>query len=309
MNETSARRKAEEFTNRCLRPAVEDFVKRSLGPDIIDEMLKNKQFSNRIECQYSILLDLLTQNDFEKYLSYIGSYENYVKKWILDQIVTHFSNGSRMSQLEDQRLQSSISSINDAINKAKTENSGNMKTFVEDVCQELGDKLVISQDALGAFMILNNADQPQNELFNKLIGCGKQCPFCKAPCEAGGKEHTEHWTSLHRPEGLGSYRWTSTKKLLTDICSSAVISDVRFHCNATNGKYHPYKRYKEIFPDWHITPDGSLQASDYWKYVLAKFNNKFAKEYNAQPADIPSSWKDIKHQQAEASLKESFNIK
>ncbi|KAI3375814.1 hypothetical protein L3Q82_004098 [Scortum barcoo] len=196
-------KKAEEFTNRCLRPAVEDFVKRSLGPDIIDEMLKNKQFSNRIECQYSILLDLLTQNDFEK-----------------------------MSQLEDQRLQSSISGINDAINKAKTENSGNMKTFVEDVCQELGDKLVISQDALGAFMILNNADQPQNELFNKLIGC-----------------------------------------------------------------------------DWHITPDGSLQASDYWKYVLAKFNNKFAKEYNAQPADIPSSWKDIKHQQAEASLKESFNIK
>ncbi|XP_034713264.1 interferon-induced very large GTPase 1 [Etheostoma cragini] len=337
-------KKAEEFTNRCLEPAVVDFVNRSLGPDIIGEMQTSQQFSTRMFFQYSVLMDLLTKDDFENYQSYICSYEKYVKKWTLDQIVERFSNPSTAFKFEDQHLQSSVRSINNATNKAKTKQSGDLKTFVKNVCQELGDKLVISQDALGAFMILNNADQeqfahwltqcvkemanalgekfkhtniqvklkklhvnPQNELFTKLIGCGNQCPFCKAPCEAGGRFHTEHWTSLHRPEGLGRYRFCLTNKLTTDICSSSVITEAQFQCEATNWTFHPYKRYKEIFSNWKIQPDGSLQASDYWKYVMAKFNIQFAKAYNAKPADIPLAWKIITRKQAEASINESFN--
>ncbi|XP_026208537.1 interferon-induced very large GTPase 1 isoform X2 [Anabas testudineus] len=339
-------KKAEEFTNQCLKPAVEDFVNRSLGPDIIGEMLTMQKFSTRMFFQYSVLLDLLSQNDFQKYLSCIFSYEDYVKKWIHGQIVIHFSDGSKTLEFENKHLDSKINSINDAINKAKVKKSGNLKTFVTDICKELGDKLVISQDALGAFMILNNADEeqfahwltecvkdmaqtlrekfktsnikmklrrlhvkPQNELFTRLIGCGKQCPFCKSPCEAGGKEHTEHFTSLHRPQGLGTYHSYTTKKLATDICSSLVNSDASFRCDGTNNKRHPYKHYNEIFPDWKIPPDVSLQASDYWKHVMTKFNNDFAKAYGVEPADIPATWKYIKRKQAEESLKESFNIK
>ncbi|TDH02421.1 hypothetical protein EPR50_G00173370 [Perca flavescens] len=339
-------KKAEEFTNSCLKPAVEDFVNRSLGPDIIGEMLTSQKFSTRMSFQYSVLLDLFSKDDFKTYQSYICSYEEYVKKMILNHILERFSNQSTLFKFEDQHLQSSVRSINNAINKAKTEKSGDLKTFVKNVCQELGDKLVISQDAFGAFMILNKADQeqfahwltecvkdmanalgekfkrtnikmklkqldvnPQNELFTKLIGCGHQCPFCKAPCEAGGRSHTEHFTSLHRPQGLGRFQWDETNKLVTDICSSSVISDNRFRCNATNGEWHPYKSYREIFPDWKITTDASLQASDYWKYVLAKFNKQFAEAYKAEPADIPPVWEEITRKQAEASIKESFNIK
>uniref|UniRef100_A0A3Q3RUY8 Si:dkey-85k7.12 n=1 Tax=Mastacembelus armatus TaxID=205130 RepID=A0A3Q3RUY8_9TELE len=340
-------KKAEEFTNQCLKPAVEDFVNRFLGPSVTDEMLtKQEQFSTRMSLQFSILQDLLLQEDFGKYVSYISSYEKYVKKWILDQIVKHFSDGSKMSEFEDQHLQSSISSINDAIKKAKMKNSSSLKTFVENICKELGDKLVISQDALGAFMILNTADpeqfahwltvslsemgqalkeqfkesgiwtklnklhlKPQTELFNRLIGCGKQCPFCKAPCDAGGTNHEEHQASLHRPEGLGRYRWDKTEKLVTDICSSLVNSDVRFRCEATNDKWHPYKHYREIFPDWKIISDVSLEASDYWKYVMTKFNDQFAKEYTAKPAEIPHTWKSIQPKQAEESHKVSFFMK
>ncbi|XP_045898405.1 up-regulator of cell proliferation-like, partial [Micropterus dolomieu] len=154
-------KKAEEFTSRCLRPSVEDFVNRSLGPDIIGEMRAQFQFSTRMFFQYSVLLDLLSKDDFENYKSYICSYEVYVKKWTLKQIEEHFSKGDKVFEFEDQHVLSSISSINDAINKALTEKSGNVKTFIENVCQKLGDKLVISQDALGAFMILNNAAQEQ----------------------------------------------------------------------------------------------------------------------------------------------------
>ncbi|XP_073331714.1 up-regulator of cell proliferation-like [Pagrus major] len=339
-------KKAEEFAECCLRPAVEDSINRSLGPKIIGEMKTKFEFIQRMQFQYSILLDLLSCQDFEKYWSYICSYEEYANKWIHDRIVGHFSNESKMFDFEDEHLKSIITSINIAINKAKTEKSGNLKTFVENVCQKLGDKLVISQDALGAFMILNNADQeqfahwltecvkdmeqalrkkfketsiqmklkslhvnPQRELLSQMIGCGKQCPFCKAPCEAGGKEHTEHHTSLHRPKGLGRFRWDGTKKLVIDICSSLLISDKLFCCNDTNGEYHPYKRYREIYPNWSIPPDASLQASDYWKYVLATFSDKFAKACDAKPADIPITWRIITYEQAEESLKKTVNIK
>ncbi|XP_041841085.1 up-regulator of cell proliferation-like [Melanotaenia boesemani] len=339
-------KKAEEFTEQCLKPAVKDFVNRSLGPDIIDEMLKKERFSTRMSFQYSLLLDLLSEKKFENFRSYCSSYESYVKEKILQQVKEHFSNSSATFEFEDRHLQSRINSINDAINTTKTKKCGDLKTFVEEICKELGDKLIISQDALGAFMILNNADQdqfsnlltvsvkdmaealkeefknttfetklkrlnvnPQNELFNRVVGCGKQCPFCKVPCDAGGRAHTEHFASLHRPEGLGTYRFTATKKLSTDICTSSVLSNKEFCCRETNNQYHPFKNYKEFFPDWNIPPDSSLEASDYWKYVMAKYNNDFAEAYGAEPADIPDSWKKITAEQAKESLQESFRVK
>ncbi|KAM4635742.1 up-regulator of cell proliferation-like [Polymixia lowei] len=342
-------KKAKEFTNLCLKPAVETYVTSSLGPDIIDEMLTGEdsaQFSTRMFFQYSILKHLLTENQFKSYLSYICSYEDFVKKWIFDKIVERFSNGSKMFELEDRHLKSSINSITDAITKAQTNNNSNLVQFVEDICKELGDKLVISPDALGAFMTLNSANQeqfarwltqsveemgrslgetlkkkdinlrlkelpvkPQNELFTRVFGCGEQCPFCKVPCEAGGEAHTEHWASVHRSQGLGRCRFKNSRKLGTDICSSLVISDRAFSCFDTNGEYHPYKNYREIYPTWKIPADPSLEASDYWKYVMMKFNQEFAKEYNAKPANIPSSWKNIKREQAEKSLNEAFSIK
>uniref|UniRef100_A0A3P9D506 Si:dkey-85k7.12 n=1 Tax=Maylandia zebra TaxID=106582 RepID=A0A3P9D506_9CICH len=162
-------KKAEEFTNRCLKPAVEDFISQSLG---LTSLIK----------------------------------------------LEHFSTASIMSEFEDQRLQSCVIHINVAINKAKTGKSDDFMTFVEDICKELGDKLVISQDDLVS--------------------------------------------------------------ILQTLCSTASArgsGDNSFRCSATNNEWHPYKRYKEIFQDWKIPPDASLEASDYWKFIMAKYNNDFAK--------------------------------
>ncbi|KAJ4948458.1 hypothetical protein JOQ06_019992 [Pogonophryne albipinna] len=93
-NVDQCQKKAEEFTDRCLKPAVEDFVNRSLGPDIIGEMRTSEEFSTRMSFQYSVLLDLLSEDTFEKYQSFISSYDNYVKEWILNKILEHFSDGS-----------------------------------------------------------------------------------------------------------------------------------------------------------------------------------------------------------------------
>ncbi|XP_061566751.1 interferon-induced very large GTPase 1-like [Cololabis saira] len=337
-------KKAEEFTEQCLKPAVEDFVYRSLGTNITEEMMRSKAFSTRTSFQGSVLLDLLSKEDFNSYLSCISNYEDYVKTWILEQIKEHFSGVSKTSGYEEEHIKYSIKNIKDAMEKAKSEKSADLKTFVERICKELSDKLVISQDALGAFMILNNADQeqfadwltasvekmeetlkrkfkdtsferklehipvnPQTELF-RVVGCGKQCPFCKVPCEAGGGEHKDHHASLHRPRGLVRRKWQSSEKLSTDICTSLVISDNSFRGSATKNEWHPYKSYREIFPDWHIPPDQSLEASDFWKYVMNKYNKKFAEAYKAKPADIPETWGNITKEQAETSLKKSFNV-
>lgn len=255
-----------------------------------------------------------------------------------------FFDGSILGEIEDRHLKSSIGNIEDAIKKATP--TGSPKTFVEEICKELGDKLVTSQDALGAFMVLNNADQkqfahwltvfvndvgdalnakiqdrpienklkdlhvkPHIELFNRVIGCGQQCPFCTVPCDAGGKAHAEHFSSLHRPQGLGEHRWVRTGKLRTDICSSLVVSKDKFCCSVTKVEWHLYKNFREIYPNWHIHPDVSLEASDNWKYVMNRYNIRFAKAYMAKPADIPASWNSITKEQAKESLKESFNIK
>ncbi|XP_061566282.1 up-regulator of cell proliferation-like [Cololabis saira] len=337
-------KKAEEFTEQCLKPAVEDFVYRSLGPNITDEMMRSKAFSTRTSFQGSVLMDLLSKEDFNNYLSFNSNYEDYVKTWILEQIKKHYSDASKTSVYEEEHLKSSIKNIKDAMEKAKSETGDDLKTYVEHICKELGEKLVISQDALGAFMILNNADReqfagwltesvekmeetlkkkfedttfeeklehirvnPQTELFTRVVGCGKQCPFCKVPCEAGGGKHKDHVASLHRPQGLGNYRWEISKKLVTDICTSLVFSERNFRPCA-NGELRPYKSYREIYPDWHIPPDGSLESSDFWKYVMNKYNEKFAEAYEAEPADIPETWKEITKQQAETSLKNSFNV-
>uniref|UniRef100_A0A3Q3EXY0 Si:dkey-85k7.12 n=1 Tax=Labrus bergylta TaxID=56723 RepID=A0A3Q3EXY0_9LABR len=336
---------AKDFTDDCLRPAVENFINSSLGPDIIGEMKTRFQFSTRMFFQYSVLLDLLTKEKFEDYKSFICSYEWYVKKWILDEMVKVLTNES-LSEFEDRHLGSRIKSINDAIRKAQAKEGGNLQELIKDIRQELREKLVISKDALGPFRILNNVKhkefaqwltvcvkemeenikeqlkktniktklanldvKPENELFKSVIGCGKQCPFCKAPCEAGGINHKEHTTSLHRPEGLGRYTWDRSQKLVIDICTSLVSSDCSFRCDATKGEWHPYKEYTTIYPDWRIAPDQSLKDSDYWKYVLKTFNKEFSEAYKAKPADIPDTWKLITPQIAQESLKSSFNVK
>lgn len=44
-----------------------------------------------------------------------------------------------------------------------------------------------------------------------------------------------------------------------------------------------------------------------YRYVLARFNERFAKKYKQDPAKIPEEWKKITENEALASLKESFS--
>ncbi|KAJ8261617.1 hypothetical protein GJAV_G00156350 [Gymnothorax javanicus] len=237
--------------------------------------------------------------------------------------------------------------IQKAQTQVKAEEDQNIQQFIQDICSDLHKELIIPTDPLRAVLTLNTAKpgefsecltklvdemkqnftaefqrggdvrnrltslpfKPQKELFNRVFGCGQQCPFCKTPCEAGGQNHTEHFASIHRPQGSGGWRNLTSQILVSNICSTSVASEKTFRSKKTEGKFHPYKDYQSFYPAWRIQPDTSIQASDYWKYVFTRFNKQFAEEYKAKPADIPSIWKEITPEQAMESLTKSFQMK
>ncbi|KAK9976903.1 hypothetical protein ABG768_018724 [Culter alburnus] len=297
-------------------------------------------FASRATFQISVLKSLLDEFRFKTYVCFITSYETFVKNFIFDKVKKHFSAENRMFTLEERILNTVISEIKQATEEAeKYSKKSDIKEFIQNICKKLENRLVIAKDIVDKISTLNNANQkkfteclqcsledmdkslkacfqkrdfqskikglqtkPQDELFKRVHGCGKQCPFCKAPCEAGGEAHATHFVSIHRPEGLGCYRDDTSEKLVTDICTSLVHSNKRFSCKDTSGQWHPYKEYSKIYSDWRIDPDCNIDASAYWKYVMAKFNVQFAEEYGGKPAEIPQSWKDITKTQAEESL-------
>ncbi|XP_049332189.1 interferon-induced very large GTPase 1-like [Astyanax mexicanus] len=350
--------KADVFAEKCLLPAVTEYIQKSLGPDIVDEMLTSRtgiDFSTRSFFQFSFLKELLLGQDFSKMFQYIESYEESVTLWILEQIIKHFSREDRLVKLETQHLKSVIAKIKKALVNAQTKlenacgsSQENLRKFVTHFCTDLRKELVLSADSLDSALFLNYSSpnefaeclkssvekmqanltmqlhrdnnvrvklgrmpmmMPQKELFSRVFGCGKRCPFCRAPCEAGGKKHTEHFASVHRPQGLGNFTWVSTKKLIPDICSSLVASEKSFRCKDTGNKWHPYSDYRRFYPEWRIQPDTSIEASDFWKYIFTKYNKKFADEYKAFPADIPDNWHGITLQQAQSSLEDAFMMR
>ncbi|XP_071264250.1 interferon-induced very large GTPase 1-like [Salvelinus alpinus] len=349
-------KKVEDFTKLCLRPAVEEYVTKMIGPDVVDEVKTGKgseDYSTRTAFQFSILKELLTDENYEKYSEYIHFYKTFVKQWLFDQIVKQLSKESRLQKLENKHLSNVVQIITDNISTVSNESSmvNNIKTFIGNICNKLREHLAFPKGALDSIMILNtstaNTEQfakcltefvremekslasvydrktdlgyikkrlrslpfkPQDKMFTSLFGCGEVCPFCGAPCEAGGKEHTKHFTSIHRPKGLSGWVNMSSNVLLTNICSSSVIGNGLFINDLTGDDGHPYKNYQTYYPDWTITGDTSIEASDYWKYVMATFNETIAEAYDALPADIPEDWNRLTAEDAMKSLKGSFNV-
>ncbi|XP_018428318.1 PREDICTED: LOW QUALITY PROTEIN: up-regulator of cell proliferation-like [Nanorana parkeri] len=340
--------KAKEFCEQCLKAAMKDYVFKHLGKKIVDDIMQssgNRKFSSRTFFQSFLLKMLLEKMSFQEYLKYIGSYEEYTKDWILNYIENKYANAQTLKTLEENILLEVSKEVKAALEEDQSLKSPSVERFLKSVCEGLKNLLVIPHSALKLVTFQNKAAvgqfssdiqlflqdteseilselqsmniksvlsrvtmKPQDELFRKVVGCGKQCPFCKVPCEAGGDEHKEHFATIHRPEGLGRYRWLFSGDLSTNICSSSVVSDVRFRNLETKGKPHPFKEYRTYFPDWSIQPDPSIESSDYWKYIFAQFNMMFAKEYNARPANLPDSWKNITKEQALESLKKSVNV-
>ncbi|XP_069840754.1 interferon-induced very large GTPase 1-like isoform X2 [Dendropsophus ebraccatus] len=335
------RRKAEQFCKFCLQPAITDHINKHLGKEMMDDILLTndpEEFKSRKRLQLVILEKLLKDKSWEQYIKYINDYESFLKRWISAYITEHYKE--RIRVLQEKILHFVMAKVRETLNHPAPISSGNLNEFLGMFCDILDKELVISKNNMKAVLFQSKVNvkqfvkdvdlhlsylqneiqqqmnlmsiesilsrltlKPQEELFKKAIGCGKRCPFCKAPCEAGGADHKEHFTSLHRPRGLGQHKDEQTNVLDHSICSTNVISNKRFTNEDTAWKPHPYKDYRTYYPDWAICPDMAANASDYWKFVFKEFNHFFAQIYNAKPAKIPEDWDRITPHQALTNLR------
>ncbi|XP_040211496.1 up-regulator of cell proliferation-like [Rana temporaria] len=341
-----SRSRARQFCELCLKPAIIDYVFKHLGQKIVDEILiENFTFHSKSSFQCMVLEELLEDMSFHKYDEYISSYESFIKKWILAYITNKYDRGSALQTLQENILSFIDKTIKNALKNERCRKENLVSGFLEKFCELLKTELVISQKEMKVITFLNFGSVVQfsseienflpetqqqirsdlrsidiqyilsrvivknlHELFRKVVGCGKQCPFCGVPCEAGGSDHKNHSASIHRPLGLGQYYFVEDEKLFIDICSTLVVSNLTFRNTDTEWKDHPYKEYRTYYPDWVIQPDSSIGSSDYWKFIFVKFNQQFAKEYGAQPAELPETWMEITREQALHSLKKAFNV-
>ncbi|OCT56693.1 hypothetical protein XELAEV_18004560mg [Xenopus laevis] len=334
--------RAKQFCELCLKPAITHQINEHLGKDIVDDILYNKnpkELSSRAYFQSHVLKKLLGEQDFPQYVTYINSYELFVKEWLKQYILN--TSEKCLEKLQTKILSEICNKIRAVLEDLQEVSSVN--EFFKRFCEMLEKEIVIAQMELQLVRFQNKADtmqlskdieffltetekqirsemessstesvldklplKPENELFKRVFGCGKQCPFCKVPCEAGGIDHKEHFASVHRPQGL--YRHEKRDKLAFELCSTLVLSDAHFRNSDSGWKSHPYKEYRTFYPDWNIQPDPSITASDYWKYIFAKFNEEFAEEYQAKSANLPKSWCLISKEQAFQSIKEIYHM-
>ncbi|XP_063285152.1 up-regulator of cell proliferation-like [Pelobates fuscus] len=344
-----SRKQAKHFCEQCLKPSIIDHIYKNLGKEIVDEILKSDdslRFRTRKHFQFTLLKELLEMNQFEKYLQYVTQYENYVKTWISEYIVSKYKNSAGLDNLLSGILSSLSEKIKTVLQDKMVQNSQNVPELLQSFSVELRKHLVLSKNVLkvtsfqntsgiqqfssdienyidtieeeimssmksmGVETILSNLIlKPQDELFHKLIGCGKRCPFCEVPCDADGTKHYHHSATVHWPIGLTQYMWLESNVLYNSVCSTDVLSNDSFINSDTGGKWHPYKDYRTIYPDWIIQPDRDMTSSNYWKFVFKQFNEQFAEHYNAEPAEIPPEWKRINQKQALCSLQEIYNLK
>ncbi|XP_033933422.1 up-regulator of cell proliferation-like [Pseudochaenichthys georgianus] len=351
-------RKADDFVRLCIKPAVEEYISRHLGTNIVDQVLAGRhseEYSSRHLFQSNIQEELLQKEDFQSFVKFIRKYEICVKDLIFQHILEEMSEDKALCKLKSQNLKVIVNKITDATERASKGEDGvllpdnkesitelikNMHRYltkdislseeaektalfqIQSTCHPFKESLIKSLSEMNEQLqeefsksqditetVNKLPTKPQDELFNRVFGCGQQCPFCKVPCEAGGKKHEKHHAAVHRPKGLGGYRIEDSEKLVETLCTTDVNSERKFQCADTNGEWHPFKEFAKIYPDWLIPPDYTREASDYWKYVLVKYNDRFAQEYNAKPADVPEAWRSITREQALKGLKEAFNIK
>ncbi|OCT59076.1 hypothetical protein XELAEV_18001564mg [Xenopus laevis] len=341
--------RAKDFCDQCLKPAITDHIYKNLGKEIISDILKdslNIKFNSQNQFQFQILKELLERNKFEDYAEYITNYGIYVKRWISKYIVMKYKNSSCLDMLVTKIISSVTKKIQSALTDTNVQKSQNVTEFFELFRKMLFKHLVISNNSMKVIIFQNTANihqlsndiifyigkcqeeirsemkhlgiesllaclliKPQDELLIKVLGCGKKCPFCNAPCEARGDDHREHFVSAHRPTSLTNYRFSEDNSLCTKTCSTAIISNDSFRNPDTEGRWHPYQDYRSVYPQWIIQPEINSTSSLHWKFVLARFNYDFAKLFKRVPAEIPEKWLRITQRQALSSLENIYNIK
>lgn len=174
-----------------------------------------------------------------------------------------------------------------------------MKTELEQIFSTWGSAELDSLD-----------ENPHKMIAKNILGCTAQCPFCKTICLNTIADHSgvSHSAPLHQPNGIAGTRNHDTQRLGLNSCNVNVAGKNRFYNQATGNQWVAYKDYKTVnnyYASWSISPDASLEASAYWKWVFAQFPDQFAEYHQANCPEIPLPWFGITWEDAKISIRDS----
>ena len=152
--------------------------------------------------------------------------------------------------------------------------------------------------------------RPYHILEKRMLGCCKQCPFCGEGCDWGEHEDDiKHKVRQHRPNCLRGWTTSTTDEIMLSLCPVLVVGDQTFKDEKKDMKeFLPYKEYQQIYPNWSIPGDNSAKASFYWKWFVGNYHVEIAKQFGANTAEIPESWKNLKWEDVKRDLKKQFNL-
>ncbi|XP_068218830.1 interferon-induced very large GTPase 1-like [Palaemon carinicauda] len=266
----------------------------------IDEYLFTEQTNapNRYTQIASQKVESLVSEVCKEIVSQIpGNNENSLLLWIKD---FHSRVKDKLALPED-----------DLLSLLEGYEIASLETFSE----HFNNKVLEHQNKIKEIFSTHTADDHKDaheDNVYKLIGievkgCTERCPFCSAPCSRNTPGHEKggvhHIAVEHYPLAFGGYIDSLTKKLVTENCTASVN---RYFCSFTNDETGfwgcRYASYKNLYPDWDIHGDASVDATPYWKWFLVKYEAELANRFNAARPSIPSSWTRITKEDAENSI-------
>ena len=163
------------------------------------------------------------------------------------------------------------------------------------------------------YLDITRRNTPHEIIFEMVSGCTEQCPFCKAQCELTEEKHSttgniKHQTQ-HRPRCLGGRSWEEDKTMVLDVCTYSVSdSNTNFRTEHTEWKWHAYKEYSKIYPEWIIPADKSLESSLYWKWFIGNYSSKVEDFFGHEHTKIPEEWTKVRWAEVKEWLKREYQL-
>ena len=306
-----------------------------------------KVFRNNKYVQASIMVDLYREDNFKNYLHYIHSYEIHTKAKLELESVKYFAN-RRYFELAEMKLNDVITTIvaalTDALKNSRPTHSNFIKTFLSTlgnlkdshsgtaaymeldipkshefagiVKEQLENKEGVLNASIRRTIRSWNVQQKLKDkqltefIFKEIVGCCARCPFCKVPCDnhSGGRTGGKHAATVHRPEGIAGFHWLEEGRLTTQDCRLSIASVGQFRNNKTRKKWHNYKDYHTVYPDWTIHGEADPDFEKYWKWVLARHNREFARHYGVKKADVPLEWANYEEDEIAKDMEIHYHV-
>ena len=319
------------FCNTAVKAIILNNLDEALSCNELLEVMKQCQeetLKDIKSIQALIMVDLIEENKFEKFISYITKYKTYIKHTMKAESTRFFIEQDRLKNLAKSKLDNILSVLKEAIEKTTrdfTEDDTDEESFINMFVARI-KALKIPYNEIAAFSEMRNvpgkkqfaeiiqkqlqetlksdimqiidswdvleklkAKEFDEFLFKEIVGCDARCPFCKVPCDMHHGGKTQGNHSATLHRPQGLGGFCF--KDTQKLVTNDCCSDIGSNSMFTGEKGNIYyKKYREVYPDWYIPGDADPDSGKYWKWVLANYNAEFAEHYSAKPADIPEQW-------------------